>query len=142
MNKKIIIILSILVVLVVAGLWFLGSFEKVSNRMGSGIVLEVKENSILAQGFLEAEGQDKKVVNVEFVITEKTVFKKTSLLIDIEKYAGKGPFTPEMVTKDSSFSEIKPKVRIEYIKTNDKLVDGGTAEALEIHYSTKDFIQK
>lgn len=138
MNKKIILPVFLLVI-VIAGILLWGSREKIDNQIGSGSVLELKDSSVVVQGYLIAPDQEKKVINVEFLVDKNTSFKKMTMLVDVKKYSDGKPFTPEMVETVGSLSDLVRGTKIRGVITDDKLVDKGTAKALEIQYTGVSF---
>lgn len=131
--KKLFIILSLVAVGFLAYKFLYN--EGVVNSIGNGAVVEKNENSLVVRGYLESPTEEKKVISVEFSVTSKTVFKKKGIIVDVEKHSDGKPFTPEIVESAGQFSEVRAGTVIKGVKTKDKLVDGGTAEALEVSYS-------
>lgn len=136
MNKLIFIILLVMVLLtgVFLGFNLLNQGQRVENSIGNGTVLEVSDSSVLIQGYLISPTEQKKVIKVTFTIDKNTVFKKTTMVVDVKKHSDGEPFKPELMETQGNLSEIKKGTNIVGVKTYDLLKNDGTAKASEIHY--------
>lgn len=139
------VILMILLVVIAGAIYYfyfnsnIFTTPKIENSIGNGTVVEVKDSSVVIQGYLESPTEDKKIITVEFTVDNKTLFKKMVMIVDVEKHSDGRPFRPELSEVSGSLSDLKTGTVINGVKTKDKLENNGTAKALEIIYKGVSF---
>ncbi len=132
MNKKVLFPI-ILVIIVVASsfLWVFNKKYSSSIFTVAGEVSEVKDSTFVIQDSSSGNKQS-------FVVTDKTVFKKSVVGISIEQLRSGGKFQPSTIVVSGNISDLNKEVGVT-VKANKGLLPIINSRAIEVSYSIYDF---
>ena len=127
MNKKAIILSSVVIILVVgAGYLYVPQFKSYSKKFQiketnqlqnqmSGEVVEVKNSSIVVEGMVGRENK-----KIEFIITPETVLKNGSNTITLEQIRSGKSFQPKFEQKTGKISDFVQNTNISITRIQSK----------------------
>ena len=136
MNNKKIVIGVFLFVILIAGVFlqkkfsiFTGAFQY--NVRGS--VLEVKDNSVVVQGFIKSTRPNSKEESktLELFFTPETNYK--AIVLIMPKIRPSGPFTPEEKKGSGSKADLQKGISI-YSSVSQSIFKGGILYVDDIEY--------
>ncbi len=137
MSKKTIrnlMLLGIILILAVVVYVYKGGRKYSSDRLMSGVITEIKGESIVVKGLVSTSDQHHKEVKTwEFSLNDQTVYNKTEL----KRPAGIEPgqvFTPEKQTGPGSRSDLKVDMQTGLLISDENLFVKDRAIIKEINY--------
>ena len=99
----------------------------------NGRIKEVKANSIIFEGTISLNGKTEDRT-VEFVLNNKTDFKKMAIVITEEQFTSGKPFEPKTVITTGSFSDLETGARIFDVQSQEDLFTKDKVKINGIYY--------
>lgn len=143
MNKKILVVIAFALVAGVGFMFLSGKyFQKARYEMIGGTIKEVKNGSIVVDGSvrsLDPKNSSQERKTIEFIITSRTILKKSTISATIDQMKSGKPFHPETKITAGNISDLIIGMGIFKIESKDNLFSADKATAAEINYITHDF---
>lgn len=140
LNTKLFI--SFLIVLAVGGsvyFFFFGK-DKTESRSFIGTVVEIKGNSIVAEGMIKILDEDRLNIRktMTFKINDEANLIKTVIIFDTNRPESEEAYSPETIKTQGSLSDLGVGMAVN-VTSKENLVKTNKATAVEINYVVPEF---